>query len=80
MLTPIDHAGETVVAHQEMLGTEVGVEERRREIHERLRLAEESSCLCSPVTIEDREHEPFELRALFAVSLDPVLTVNRKRG
>ena len=63
-----------------MLRTKVGVNERRREIHERLRLAEESFRVGSPVTIEDGEHEPFELRALFSVSLDPVVTLNRKPG
>jgi hypothetical protein len=41
-VTPVDHAGETAVAHEEMLRTEIGVNERRREMHERLHLAEES--------------------------------------
>src|SRR6478672_5211812 len=47
-VTPVDHAGETAVAHEEMLWTEVGVNERRCEIHERLHLAEESFRLRSP--------------------------------
>ena len=62
----------------ENIGTEVGVNEGRREIHERLHLTEESSCLRSPITMDDGEHEPFELRALFAVRLDPVVTLKRK--
>ena len=76
-VTPVDYAGETAVADEEMLWTKVGMNERRREIHERFHLAEESSCVRSPVIVDDGEHEPFELRAMSAVRLDPVATLDR---
>src|SRR5207245_1692190 len=79
-VTPVDHAGEAAVAHEEMLGTEVGVEERRLEVHQRLRVAEESFRPCAPILVEEGEHEPFEIRALLAVGLEPVGTLRRKPG
>jgi GNAT superfamily N-acetyltransferase len=79
-VTPVDHAGQSTLAHEQMLGTEVGVEERRLEVHERLRFAEQSLRLCAPVFLEERKHQPLELRALGAVGLDPIGTLHRKNG
>src|ERR1043165_7021193 len=63
-----------------MLGTEVAVKERGLEVHECLRDAEESLCLRSQVSVEERKHEPFELHALLAVGLDPLELLHRESG
>jgi len=63
-----------------MLRTEIGVEERRLEVHECFHVVEESLRLCTPVFLEEGEHEPFELRTLGAVGLDPVEPLYGKRA
>lgn len=57
-----------------MLRTEIGVEEGGFEARERLDVPEEPSCSGAPFAVEHGEDEPFEFRALIAVSLDPVLS------
>ena len=79
-VAPVDDAGEAAVAHTEMHRTEVGVKERGLEVHQGLRLAEESDRLGAPVIVEEGKYEPFELRALVAVRLDPVAMIHRKSG
>src|SRR5918912_2896926 len=61
-----------------MLGGEVAVDQRRREIHQGLRALEESPCVRAQVPLEARKHEPFELRALLAIGPDPVETLDGK--
>ena len=63
-----------------MLRAEVGVEERRLEPHQRRHLVEEPFRLCAPVSVEQREHAPLELRALLAVGVDPFDTGQRQGG
>src|SRR3954447_21919792 len=63
-----------------MLRAEVGVEERRSEVHERLRVVEESLRLCTAVSLEEGEHEPLEVHALGAIGLDPVEPLYGKRA
>ena len=66
------------VAHTEMRRTEVGVQERGLEAHEGLGLAEEPHGLGALIRAEQGKHEPFELRALVLVRVDPVGTLHRK--
>jgi hypothetical protein len=73
-VAPIDHADETAVSHEQVLRTKIGVEEGRFEARERLDVPEEPPCSGAPVAVEHGEDEPFELHALVAVSLDPVLS------
>ena len=63
-----------------MVGTEVGVEQRRLEADERLDLIEELLRPAPRVRVEQGEHEPLELGALAAIRIDPVRPVERKAG
>ena len=77
-VTPVDHAGETAVADEEMLRADVGMEERRLEADKGLDLAEEPLRSLSLVSVEQGEHEPLELRALVAVRGEPIVGVDGK--
>src|SRR3954454_19674469 len=63
-----------------MLGAEVRVQKRRLEVHERLDLPEEGLRPCPSLAVEDRKDKSLELRALLVICLDPVATLQRKRG
>src|SRR5262245_16794634 len=79
-VAPIDHAGETPLVDEEMPRAQVGVDERRREIDACLDRVEEPPRLRTTVGVEHGEDEPFELRALFGIRLDPVVACEGKLG
>ena len=77
-VAPVDHPAQTAVADEEMVGTEVGVEQHRLEVDERLDLFEEPLRPPPRVPVEQGKHEPLELGALAAVCVDPVGLGERK--
>ena len=63
-----------------MVRPEIGVEQSRLEADEGLDFAEESFRSPPLASVEQREHEPLELRALVAVRVEPVVGVDGKAG